>query len=298
MRRFIDFHTHSTASDGACSPAEVVALAERAGLAAVALTDHDTVSGVAAAVEAAKAFPSLRLIVGIEVSAIFRGGMMHLLGLGLDVNSPRLAGLISAQQAARAHRAPLMLAKLCQLGAELTMDDLLAERSTGVSPVSGTGVPPMPRDARLIGRMHFAQALIRKGYVHSVSEAFRRYIGIDAPGYVDKERLPPAEAIEAIHTAGGLAVLAHPVSLNCENRLQLERVVRELVGDGLDGVEAYHSDLTTATTRMILDLTRRLDLGVTGGSDFHGRSKPHVQLGRPAVPLAALTEKFRRHLGL
>ena len=347
MRRFIDFHTHSTASDGACSPAEVVGLAERARLAAVALTDHDTVAGVASAVEAAEAFGSLRLIAGVEISAIFRGGTMHLLGLGLDVNSPRLAELMVAQQAARAQRDPLMLAKLRDLGVDITMDDVRERgmgispvsgmgvppmsgmgvspmRGTGVSPVSGMGVPPMRLEGfqpsrtldnrqdsppsttatggtpvpRTTGRMHFAQALMRKGYVQSVAEAFRRYIGFDAPAYVDKERFTAAHVIEVIHAASGLAVLAHPVSLNLENRMQFERVVRELAGQGLDGLEAYHTDHDAATTRMFLDLARRLTLGPTGGSDFHGTAKPHVHLGNPTVPLATLTEKFRKHLGL
>jgi len=319
MRRFIDFHTHSTASDGVCAPAELVALAERSRLAAVVLTDHDTVAGLAEAVEAAMAFPSLRLIGGIEISAMYRGGTMHLLGLGLDVDSPRLAQLTADQQAARAQRDPQMLAKLHALGVEITMDDVLAagaQRDAGILPASGegdcatsgglangthnAGETPASRCAprRTIGRMHFAQALIRKGYVHNVAEAFRRYLGFAAPAYVDKERLTPAGAIEAIHASGGLAVLAHPVSLQCENRLQLERVVRELAGAGLDGVEAYHSDHDAAHTRMILDLARRLGLGVTGGSDFHGLSKPHVQLGQPPVPLAVLNDTFRRHLGL
>jgi len=310
-----------------CSPLEVVELAERAGLAGVALTDHDTVAGVAEAARAVEGLASsasptgrLRLIAGIEISSIFPGGTMHLLGLGLDVNSPRLTELLAAQQAARAQRDPRMIAKLRELGVEITLDDVLA-RDAGVSPACPEGVSPsasaVPDDvsssgglangthnaggtsaSRTIGRMHFAQALIRKGYAKNVSDAFDRYIGTDAPAYVDKERLTPAQSIDAIHASGGLAVLAHPVSLNLENRLQIERVVRELAGYGLDGLESYHSDHDATYTRMLLDLARRLNLGVTGGSDFHGQAKPHVQLGQPPVPLAALTEKFRRHLGL
>jgi len=302
VRRLIDFHTHSTASDGMCSPAEVVDLAERSGLAAVALTDHDTVAGLAALLRegcAGQAARECRLIPGIEISAMFRGGTLHLLGLGLDVNSPRLVELMDAQQSARAQRDPQMIAKLQELGVEITLDDVLC--STGVPPMSrGAGILPAPHAAppRTIGRMHFAQALIRKGYANNVHDAFRRYLGTDAPAYVDKERLTPAQAIDAIHASRGLAVLAHPVSLNLENRLQLERVIRELTGAGLDGIEAYHSDHTATCTRMLLDLAHRLNLGVTGGSDFHGQAKPHVQLGHPPVPLAILNETFRKHLGL
>ena len=344
MRRLIDFHTHSTASDGMCSPAEVVMLAGRARLVAVALTDHDTVSGLAAAQAAESG--SVRFIGGVELSAMFIGGTMHLLGLGLDATSPRLKALLADQQAARAQRDPQMLAKLRALGVDITMDDVLrgageqrdagVNRSTGILPVSRMGVSPMqtlsgeqtspsqshadeiatscaghgrdaratgregetPSSRRTIGRMHFAQALLRKGYVQTVSEAFARYLGNDAPAYVDKERLAPAQVIDTIHAAGGLAVLAHPVSLRLENRLQIERVVRDLTDHGLDGVEAYHSDHDAVYTRMVLDLARRLGLGATGGSDFHGTAKPHVQLGLPPTPLAALNEKFRRHLGL
>jgi len=294
-RRLVDLHTHSTASDGACSPADLVRLADQAKLAAIALTDHDTIAGLAQAREAAQAFPELTFVPGIEISAICRTGTLHLLGLGLDVKSHKLQELMASLQAARLQRDPIMIAKLQALGLDITMDDV---RAAATELSAGDKAPGGKASTGVIGRVHFAEALRRKGYIRTVPEAFERYIGDGGVAYVDKERLTPADAIVGIHAAGGLAVLAHPVSLGFENRLQLDRMVRELKQAGLDGIEAYHSDHDDVLTRIILDMARSLGLGVTGGSDFHGRVKPTVRLGIPHVPLAAINERFRVHLGL
>ena len=135
-----------------------------------------------------------------------------------------------------------------------------------------------------------AEALRRKGYVRDFSEAFAKYLGDDAPGYLDKERTPPSRAIEAIHAAGGAAFLAHPSLLKYENNAQLERILRQFMAVGLDGIECYHSDHTPRQTRLYLDLAREFNLLVSGGSDFHGPSKPNVKLGNPKVPLSAISD--------
>lgn len=272
MRRFVDLHVHSVASDGSLSPAEVVELAERKRLAAVALTDHDTMAGLPEAAAAAENV-AVRFVSGIEVSAVFTGGTLHIIGLGVDPAEPSIAKLASRLRASRRRRNPKMIAKLRDMGIDVSMDELRA--SAG---------------GEVLGRLHMAGLLRRKGYVRSADEAFKRYLGTGSPAFVDKERIPPPGAIAAIHDAGGLAVLAHPPQLSYGNLAQLERIVRSLIRAGLDAIEVYHSDHTPAQTRSYLDLARKLGLLVSGGSDFHGSPKPEARLGLPRVPAAAVEQ--------
>ncbi len=282
--QLVDLHTHSNASDGSLDPADVVRLAARHGLVAVALTDHDTLDGLPSAIEAASEFPHLRFLPGVEMSAAFPSGTLHLLGLGIDPRSPDLRTLCERLRAARNERNPRMAARLREIGLDVSLDEATALAAENGSP-----------DGKLVvSRGHFAQLLMRKGYVRSIQEAFEKYIGPGKPGYVPKERVRPAAAASAIHSAGGAVVLAHPVHLKYDNRAQLERQIRSLRGEGVDAIECYHSEHSPAETRMFLDLARRLGMGVSGGSDFHGRIKPHVRVGLPRVPLAALTGEVAR----
>ena len=286
MRHFVDLHTHSTASDGALSPRELVRQAEARRLAAVALTDHDTTEGLRCARAEADGFSRLRFINGIEVSAKFPSGTLHILGLGIDERSPALQRLLGRLRAARRQRNPKIITRLRVMGLEITMADVLA----------AAGAPGRAGEKTVIGRMHIAETLRLKGYVRSTAEAFEQYLGDNTPAFVDKERVDPAEAIAAIHRAGGVAVLAHPIQLRYQNRAQLEQIVRNLLRDGLDGIEAYHGDHTARQTHLYLDLARRLGLVVTGGSDFHGPLKPQASLGRPRVPIAAITARLVKRL--
>ncbi len=281
MRRFVDLHTHSTASDGGFGPAEVVRLADAAHLAAVALTDHDTTDGLPDARAAAGQFPDLSLIPGVEVSAIFSPGTLHVLGLGIDEDAPALRELTAHFQAAREARNPKIISRLQAMGLRIDLDDVRA-------------VAPRPPDGRrrIISRLHMARALQEKGFVRSVAEAFARYVGDGGPAYVAKERLSPGEVIAAIHASGGAAVAAHPVQMRCRDRRHLERVIRSLVDVGLDGIEVYHTDHTDEQARRYLDLARRLNLLVTGGSDFHGQAKPEALLGRPRTPISLVGEPW------
>ena len=331
MRRFVDLHTHSTASDGAVSPRELVRLAEAKRLAAIALTDHDTLAGLREAADEAKRHPDLRFVPGIEVSARFPSGTMHILGLGIDEAAAPLGKLIATLRAARDERNPKIIAALQSLGYPIDMDDVLAaarcrglprrsrqptsdpdngrdslragrvtwlaaedasSHGTGRIPLVHTDETPVLRE-HTVGRVHIAEALRRKGCVASIAEAFERLIGHDGPAYVDKERLDPPEVVRAIADSGGAAVLAHPPQLLYENLAQLERIVKGLAGHGLAAIEAYHSDNTPEQTRAYMKLARKYRLGVTGGSDFHGPAKPDVRLGRPPVPLAALEGRLR-----
>ncbi len=285
MRRFVDFHTHSTASDGSCPPADLVKLGEKARLAALALTDHDTVSGIAEARKEASNFPDLAFVAGIEVSASWPGGSMHILGLEIDEESKPINDLAEKLRNARRQRNPQVLARLAELGMPLDMQDVQAVLPDRTAQMG----------SEVISRMHIAEAMRRKGYVSSTQQAFSRWIGSGKPAYLDKERMPARQVIQAIREAGGLAVLAHPVQLGCSNRSQLETLLRDLISGGLEGIEVYHSDHSDALTRIYLDLARKLGLLVTGGSDFHGPSKPDVRLGRPRVPRSVLTGRLGKY---
>ncbi len=275
-RRFVDLHAHSNRSDGTLAPAELVGLADAEGLAAVALTDHDTAAGLAEARTAAADRPELCFVPGIEISAEYPPGTLHILGLGIDENAPALRAITDRLLAARAERNPKMVAKLQAMGVDVDMDDVRAELTAG-------GDAP-----EIVTRLHIAEAVRRKGYARSAQDAFERYVGKGAPAYVDKERVPPGEAIAALRDAGGEAVLAHAVQLRCATGDELAAMVRRLADAGLTGIEAYHSDHSPEQTRRCLGLAAELGLYVTGGSDFHGGGKPHVRLGRPRVPIAAL----------
>ena len=286
MRSFVDLHTHSNASDGRNTPAEVIALADRIGLAAAAITDHDTTAGLAEARTAAESFGDLHFVPGIELSAKFSSGTLHILGLGIDQEAPDLRALTRNLVEARNQRNPKIIARLQELGMDVDISDVLAVMS---------GSPTSVRD-RIVGRMHIAEALRRKGYVHSTAEAFERYLGDTGSAFVDKERLTPREVIEPIHRAGGLAILAHPVHLVYENSAQLALMVRRLVDAGIDGLEVVHPDHSPFQARTYLQLARRLGLMVSGGSDYHGQAKPHVRLGHPRVPLTLLGDKLKQRL--
>jgi len=284
QRRFVDLHAHSTASDGSLSPRQVVALADRRQLSAVALTDHDTIDGLAEAQTAATNHPDLKVVLGIEVSARWPSGTLHLLGLGVAPDGPAIGRLSAAMLAARNDRNPKILARLRELGVPIDISELLAIKRD------------QPQDQAVLGRLHMAQLLVAKRVVRSIKEAFDRYLGAGGAAYVDKERLEPAEVIRWIHAAGGLAVLAHPVQIGCQNGAQLRRAVKDFADEGLDGIEVYHTDHNERQTRQYLELARHFGLGITGGSDFHGHGKPEAILGKPPVPLAALSERFREKL--
>ncbi len=280
MRRFVDLHTHSSRSDGDLPAADLVRLADAKRLAAVALTDHDTVAGLDEARQAAETL-EVRFVPGIEMSAVFSGGMLHIIGLGIDPNNGNLRETTRMLRQARNKRNPQMVAKLRELGMNISMDELVALASHGNSPDA---------DSVTVGRLHMAKLLRMKGCVRSEADAFDRYISAGRPAYVDKERLSAREVIDAVHSAGGVAILAHPAELNCTNDAMLNRVVKSLIRDGLDGIEAYHSSHSDRKVRTYLNLARRLRLMVSGGSDFHGSAKSGVKLGRPRVPVEAVEQ--------
>jgi 3',5'-nucleoside bisphosphate phosphatase len=260
---FVDLHCHSTASDGTLSPTEVVRLAVECNLSALALTDHDTIAGVAeAAAEAQRS--GIDFIPGIEISAEFpEPGTMHLLGYGVDPQSATLKDLTKTLLEGRDNRNPKIVKKLQDLGVSITMQEV--EKEAG---------------GKVVGRPHIAAILLRKGFVSSIKQAFDKYLAPGGLAFFDKERLTPKQALQRIQESGGLPVLAHPIQLRYHNDAELQRIVKDLVDLGLAGIEIIHSDHDPKLIEKYSALADRYHLVKTGGSDFHGTNKPRIELGR------------------
>ncbi|MEM6561771.1 MAG: PHP domain-containing protein [Planctomycetota bacterium] len=261
---YCDLHAHSTASDGTDAPAALVRKAKAAGLSAIALTDHDTVAGCAEADREARKL-GIDFLPGIEVSCLYpRPGVIHLLGYGVDIHAPALRSLTDALQSAREQRNAELLAKLQGAGVSITMDELLEAAGGGQ-----------------IGRPHFAQVLTERGYVAHPNLAYRWYLGEGSHLQVRREEPTPAEAIQRIHEAGGVAVLAHPKQLRKDNFAQLRAEVADLARLGLDGIETIYNDHRESFTHELDLLAKAHNLLRTGGSDYHGGAKKWITLGRP-----------------
>jgi len=259
---YVDLHCHSTASDGTLSPTEVARLAADCDLSALALTDHDTIAGVAEAAAAAREL-GIDFLPGIEISCEYpHPGTMHLLGYGVDVNSPVLTELTTTLVAGRDNRNPKIIARLQELNVSITMEEVENEAGGNV-----------------VGRPHIAAILLRKGYVKTTKDAFNKYLAPGGSAYFDKERLTARQAVGMVLESGGLPVLAHPVQLKTGNDAELDRVVKDLVDLGLAGIEVIHSDHDGALVAKYTALAGKYNLLTTGGSDFHGGNKHNIELG-------------------
>lgn len=284
-----DLHAHTNASDGTDTPAQLARGAALAGLSALALTDHDTTAGHDACREACGAV-GVEFVPGVELSGDARGlldslgqdqpAQLHILGLFVGSESPELRSLCESLREGRDARVPRMLAALGALGMPVTLEEVRAAAAGAV-----------------LCRPHVAQALLDRAYVASRQEAFDRYIGLGGPAYVEKDDGAAAECIGAIHASGGVAVLAHPISLNCSGRVQLCAVLGRLRDLGLDGVEVLHSDQPAEFSRVVAELARELGLAPSGGSDYHGVVKPR-RLGAMNVPVEFLEGLRARRPGM
>jgi predicted metal-dependent phosphoesterase TrpH len=244
----VDLHLHSTASDGRFSPAELVRKAVDEGLTVISLTDHDTVDGVAPALEAARAFAQLRLIPGIEISTDISGGEVHILGYFIDHFDGSLQAALEQMRNSRWERARRMVTRLEELGCPLEWER--------VQEIAGSGV---------IGRPHIAQAMLERGHIESFKEAFTKYIGRDGPAYVEREKVTPAGAVELVIQAKGLPVLAHPLTVS-----EPEQMATELKAVGLVGIEAYYAGYNAEDIERLVSMADRHNLITTGGTDYHG----------------------------
>ncbi|MEK6684289.1 MAG: PHP domain-containing protein [Nitrospirota bacterium] len=259
--RWIDLHTHSTASDGSLTPLALVRYAAEKKLRAMALTDHDCVDGLDEAVAEGERL-GIEVIPAVELSADHPDGTMHILGFFVDRRHEGFCGRLRRLQEARRERNPKIIQALQALGLEITYEEVIA--------ASGGGQ---------VGRPHFAKVLVQKGYVSSMQEAFERYLKKGAPGYVEKFRFGPPEAITAIHEAGGVAVLAHPFTLYKDHSVPLAPLLETLSQAGLDGMEVIYSTYSEEQARYYREQAERYHLLPSGGSDFHGAHKQGIDLG-------------------
>ena len=280
----IDLHLPSTASDGTDAPARIPALAAELDLAAVALTDHDTLGGIAEFLVAAEDFPEVEAVPGVEISCEYSGREIHLLGLFVDHGSPELNEFLRLRREDRLRRNEEMMRKLNSLGFALTWED---EEFQGA-------------DIANLGRPHFARALVRRYGFPSLNAVFEKLLGHSRPGFVPRRLPDPPSAIDAIHSAGGIAVWAHPIYRDRAERAWLNRGLRRMAGWGLDAVEGYYSLFGKNETALVSESAERYGVALSGGSDYHGGNST-VAMGTGAgglrVPeelLAGLKERRDR----
>lgn len=269
---YADLHTHTTASDGVCTPSENVRLAHTAGLAAIAITDHDTVSGIEEARLVGERI-GIEVVPGVEISTVDQGIDVHILGYYIDHQDAIFKQRLSQLRDTRNHRNDLIISRLNELGIRITMKEViehLTEQKT---------------EDQTIGRPHIAHVLVARGIVGTVAEAFELYLGTSGAAYVNPPRITPIEAIRWIREAGGKAVLAHPGLYNNED------MVKEIIQHGIDGIEAYHSDHSEDQQTYYDELGQSHGLIITAGSDFHGTKDDitfHGQIGSRRVATQVL----------
>ncbi len=262
----IDLHIHSTASDGSLTPADIIDHAQKLNLAAIAITDHDSVDGSKEALQIGIP-PSLRFLTGVEISAahppFFPGsGSFHILGYDIHLDNRDLNQALSKLRDARKNRNPEILRLLSKLGFQISLAEVYQEVGEGQ-----------------LGRPHIAYAMLKKGFVASIDEAFDKYLGTQGPAYVEKDRIECEQAIKIIRAAGGIPVLAHPALLNIENNKKLDALLQNLMKIGLAGIEVYYPGHSPQQIRQYTELARKYDLLMTGGTDFHGTIMPEIKMG-------------------
>lgn len=264
----IDLHIHSTASDGTCTPAELIMMASDSGLEAIAITDHDTLEGIRE-LQRLGIPDRLHMLTGVEISTrapegFHQGGSLHILGYGVDTDHAPLQEALTRLQTARETRIPQILERLNGLGIPITMTHILTQ----------TG-------RRSVGRPHVGAALVKIGVVTDMDQAFDRFLSKGRPAYVDKYRMPCKQAVELIHDAGGVAVLAHPYLVPGGGRADSFSSLLDALCDlGLDGIEVYYPQHPPEAEASYLQMARQFGLLVTGGTDFHGDLSPEIQMGR------------------
>ncbi len=263
----VDLHIHTSASDGKYSPAEIVGMAAKLGLTTIAITDHDTLSGIAEAVTEARKFPGLTLIPGVEISTDVPAGEVHVLGYFMNDDDINLKSTFQRMGNARRERAQKIIKKLDRLGVHIAWPR--------VEEIAGDGT---------MGRPHIAEAMLEKGYISNFKEAFTRYIGRGCPAYVEWEKMTPVMAVELILKSGGLPVLAHPLTTT-----DPEAVTAELKEVGLVGMEVYYDGCTPAETASLEKLAEKNKLIMTGGSDYHGLDDSvETRIGGAPVPVKSV----------
>lgn len=267
-----DLHLHSTASDGRLSPEQVVDMAAGKGLEVIALTDHDSVSGVDAAIARASAYPHLQVIPGVEINTDLASGELHILGYFIDYHDMEFTKSLEKIRESRVGRAIKMVEKLGRLGLPLDWQRV-QDMAKGES----------------ICRPHIAQAMLEKGYVLSEREAFDSYIGRNGPAYVEREKVQPVDAVIMIKRARGIPVLAHPADIQ-----QLDKLLVELTAAGLTGLEIYYGNYDIKTIQRLESVAEKYKLITTGGTDYHHFSDGvEVPMGSVSLPRQSIDALFR-----
>lgn len=257
--RFIDMHLHTTASDGSCTPSAVCQLAIDKGLAAIAITDHDTVDGVAEAISYVD--NRITVVPGIEMSAVYHGVEIHILGFYMDYTNHELISSLASIKQGRYNRNEEMCARFRADGIDITMEKLQHGNPNTV-----------------VTRAHFARVLIAQGICKDMNQAFKKYLGKKCKYYIPTPDMPAADAIKLIKTYGKAAFIAHPLLYGFGYR-QIEEMIEELKPYGLTGLEVYHSSNNTYESGKLREIARTHGLLISGGSDFHGAAKPDISVG-------------------
>ncbi len=257
--RFIDMHLHTTASDGSCTPSAVCQLAIDKGLAAIAITDHDTVDGVAEAISYVD--DRITVVPGIEMSAVYHGVEIHILGFYMDYTNHELISSLASIKQGRYNRNEEMCARFRADGIDITMEKLQHGNPNTV-----------------VTRAHFARVLIAQGICKDMNQAFKKYLGKKCKYYIPTPDMPAADAIKLIKTYGKAAFIAHPLLYGFGYR-QIEEMIEELKPYGLTGLEVYHSSNNTYESGKLREIARTHGLLISGGSDFHGAAKPDISVG-------------------
>lgn len=257
---FVDLHVHSNSSDGTLSPRQVAALASEAGLTSIALTDHDTTSGVPSAIQAGLEL-GVEVIPGIEVSSSYEGTEIHILGLFIDPEDPCLISAMERFRQSRDNRNEEMLRRFQAQGIHFTKEALCGDNPHAV-----------------ITRAHIARALLEQGYGSSMNQIFKKYLQYGGPFCPPKELLSPLDVVSSLTAAHGFVALAHPFQYHFSNK-KLEELVAYLASLGMKGLEVYHSSHNQLESRKLRELASCYHLLPTGGSDFHGSNKPDISMG-------------------
>ena len=259
MQNYIDLHTHSTCSDGSYTPKELIKYAAEIGLYAIALTDHDNIDGLQEAMDEAKNH-KVKFIPGIELSCDYKSEL-HIVGLNIDINSELLNKKCEQFKKDRITRNNNTIKRLNDAGIDITLEEAFKY---------------CPGDA--LGRAHIAKVMVDKGYAESVKDAFKKYLGKGKIGYSSELRISSYEAIDIIKKAGGVSVLAHCHYLGLEGE-EFISFVKDLKEHGLDGLEGYYTEYSDAQSKFFIETAKKLDLKISGGTDFHGDMKPTISLG-------------------
>ncbi|MEO0072745.1 MAG: PHP domain-containing protein [candidate division WOR-3 bacterium] len=259
--QYCDLHIHTTYSDGLLTPAQVVDLARKSGLDAIAIVDHDAIGGIEPAVAAGKTL-GVEIVPAVELSCLIGETDVHIIGYYIDYRNKKLIGILKEIQEKRIERAKLMIERLRKQGARVELERVLE--------LAGEGT---------VGRPHIAQALLEEGYISSYDEAFWRYIGYHCPAYVPKEKLKPQEAIKMIKDFGGISVLAHPMSYNGHTQ-----VISYLIELGIQGLEVWRCEHTPDDVKYLEEIATKHRLLLTGGTDCHGGRKGKILIGELKIP--------------